>query len=381
MKLTIYKQKRSKYWYGRTYILKEFNNSNIKKEVFKCSKSTDYKDATKILENWFLDLRYEINHGKFVGNIPLLQIFKKYEEYLRQKLEMREVKNNYYKNFTCHSLPLKRFITKNNIKKFKRKTLSIDYFDFRKSENSNIGKDSLRLEINALRNVMKYAIEHELISNNDLPIYPQFKKQDNKRTFFRLDEYKRLLMNSKRRYADNSISGYKRDKRFQLHQWIVFMTGSGLRVDECKNLLFKDIEIQKDKNKLNLHVIGKTGRRRVITEQSSYHALIKLKEFYLKNGITFHKDAHVFTITHFSVSFRELVKSCELYICKTTGKKRDTKSMRQTYISWEVIKKEKSLVEIALNCGNTVSVIMSNYANNLEHEDFFKERVNAIPFL
>ena len=88
-----------------------------------------------------------------------------------------------------------------------------------------------------------------------------------------------------------------------------------------------------------------------------------------------------FTITQFSALFRELVKSCDLYICKTTGKKRDTKSMRQTYISWEVIKKEKSLVEIALNCGNTVAVIMSNYANNLEHEDFFREKINAIPFL
>ena len=55
--------------------------------------------------------------------------------------------------------------------------------------------------------------------------------------------------------------------------------------------------------------------------------------------------------------------------------------MRQTYISWEVIKKEKSLVEIALNCGNTVAVIMSNYANNLEQEDFFREKINAIPFL
>ena len=381
MKLTIYKRKSTKFWLGRTYINKEFDNSNQKKEVFKSSKTADYNDAKKILENWFLDLRYEVNHGKFVGNIPFMNLFQKYEDHLKQKLEMREIKKVYYRNFTCHSVPLKRFITKNKIKRFKRKTLSIDYFDFRKSENSNIGNDALRLEINALRNVMKYAIEHELISNNDLPVYPQFKKQDNKRTFFRLDEYKRLLMNSKRRYADNSISGYKRDKRFQLHQWIVFMTGSGLRVDECKNLLFKDIEIQKDKNKLNLHVIGKTGRRRVITEQSSYHSLIKLKEFYLKNGITFHKDAHVFTITQFAPLFRELVKSCDLYICKTTGKKRDTKSTRQTYISWEVMKKDKSLVQIALNCGNTVSVIMSNYANNLEHEDFYKDKIKSIPFI
>ena len=361
MKLTIYKRKSTKFWLGRTYINKEFDNSNQKKEVFKSSKTADYNDAKKILENWFLDLRYEVNHGKFVGNIPFMNLFQKYEDHLKQKLEMREIKKVYYRNFTCHSVPLKRFITKNKIKRFKRKTLSIDYFDFRKSENPNIGINSLRLETNELRNVMNYALEHELISNNDLPIYPKFKKQENKRTFFRLQEYRQLLLTSRERYQDNSYNGFKRDQYFQLHQRIVFMIGSGLRVDECKNLLFKDIEIQKDKNILNLLVSGKTGRRKVITEESSYHALIRLKEFY--------------------PLFRELVKSCDLYICKTTGKKRDTKSTRQTYISWEVMKKDKSLVQIALNCGNTVSVIMSNYANNLEHEDFYKDKIKSIPFI
>jgi len=381
MKLTIYKRQSSKFWWGRSYINKEFNNSNQKKEVFKSSKTADYNDAKKILENWFLDLRYEVNHGKFVGNIPFMNLFQKYEDHLKQKLEMREIKKVYYRNFACHSVPLKRFITKNKIKRFKRKTLSIDYFDFRKSENPNIGINSLRLETNELRNVMNYALEHELISNNDLPVYPKFKKQENKRTFFRLHEYRQLLLTSRERYQDNSFNGFKRDQYFQLHQWIVFMIGSGLRVDECKNLLFKDIEIQKDKNILNLLVSGKTGRRKVITEESSYHALIRLKEFYLKHGIRFNKDAHVFTITHFAPLFRELVKSCDLYICKTTGKKRDTKSTRQTYISWEVMKKDKSLVQIALNCGNTVSVIMSNYANNLEHEDFYKDKIKSIPFI
>ena len=48
---------------------------------------------------------------------------------------------------------------------------------------------------------------------------------------------------------------------------------------------------------------------------------------------------------------------------------------------WEVIKGKKSLLWIANNCGNSVSVIQSNYANNLQHEDFFEEKLNAISII
>ena len=53
----------------------------------------------------------------------------------------------------------------------------------------------------------------------------------------------------------------------------------------------------------------------------------------------------------------------------------------QTYISWEVVKGEKNLIWIAKNCGNSIGVIHSNYANNLQHKDFFKEQIKTISFI
>ena len=64
-----------------------------------------------------------------------------------------------------------------------------------------------------------------------------------------------------------------------------------------------------------------------------------------------------------------------------TNKTRDSKSFRQTYISWEIIKNKRNLHWIARNCGNSIEVINSNYANNLQHEDFFEEKITAIPIL
>lgn len=381
MKLKIYKQPKSKYWWGRIYINKEFNNSSQKVELRQSSKTDNFKEAEKILNNWFFDISYEIRHGKFKGNIPFLTLVNKFDEYLKDQLELNLIKKNYYQNFTNHIKPIVRFISTKKIKKFSRKTLEVDYFDFRRKEKSDVGMNSLRLEVNMLRLVMNYALKNELIDNNDLPHYPSFKKESNRRTFFRPEDYHKLLLKSRERYSDKSIRDIDRNKRFQLHQWIVFMVSCGIRVDESKDLKFKDVQILKDKNQLQLYVNGKTGRRKVITEQSGYHSLIRLKEHYLKHGISFQKDDYVFSIRKFDYLFRELLDSCDLRFDKETGKKRDTKSLRQTYISWEVVKNEKSLVAISKNCGNTVEVIMSNYANNLEQEDFFKEKLKSIPFI
>ena len=377
--LNIYK--RGNIWWGRTYIPKEYSKSNSKEEVFKSSKTDDKNRAKKILHEWFNDFFYELRKGKYLGNIPLLQIINKFDDYLTEQVELRVKKKNYYDNFSNHIKPVIRFITAYKIKKFTRKTLEIDYMDFRRREKSDVGQSSLRLEMNSLRLVMNYALSNELIDNNQIPHYPSFKKTDNKRTFLRPIDYKKLLLKSRERYSDDSIKQTDRDKRFQLHQWIVFMVSCGIRVDESKNLKFKDVEVLKNKKQLMFYVNGKTGQRKVICEQSGYHALVRLKEFYLKNGIGFQKEDYVFSIKKFDYLFRQLLGSCDLRFDKTTGKKIDTKSLRQTYISWEVVKKEKSLVLISKNCGNTVEVIMSNYANNLEHEDFFKEDLKTISFI
>ena len=165
---------------------------------------------------------------------------------------------------------------------------------------------------------------------------------------------------------------------------IIFSVGSGLRVSETERLTFGDIEVVTVNGEKTLKIMvkdGKTGTRSVLTENSSYHAIIKLKELYLRRGLKIDKSTNVFQTKTFSGALRRLLISCGLRTCKRTGKIIDGKSWRQTYISWEVIKGKRSLLWIANNCGNSVGVIQSNYANNLQHEDFFEEKLNAISII
>src|SRR5210317_138607 len=114
MKLKIYK--RGNIYWGRTYVIKEFDQSNKKTELFKSSRTSNYKEAKKIIENWFYDLCYEIRHGKFKGSLPLLHIIRKTLDHYTQRFEQKEITKIQYKNYKNYITPFERFVIKEKIK-------------------------------------------------------------------------------------------------------------------------------------------------------------------------------------------------------------------------------------------------------------------------
>ena len=380
-KLKIYKKRKENNYFGRVYIPKEYSSKNSKQEVYWSTGTDDYNRAEKILNEKFNDLYYQIRHGEFVGNIEILSIINKFEDHLLREYELNRVTKLYYNNFKNPINAVKRFILERKIKRFERKTLKFDYIDFRKTENPNYKNTSLAQEMNALRLVMNYALDNDFIGKNDLPDYPKIEKQDNNRTFFRPDEYKKLLKISRKRCDQSKVSDLTTIQRLRLHYWIIFCVGSGLRVSEANRLTFGDIKVIEQKKERSLLVSvkkGKTGTREVRTETSSYYALIKLKEEYLKRGMSIDQSTNIFQTNTFAKSFNGLLDECDLKVCPRTNKKRDGKSLRQTYISWEIIKNKRNLHWIAKNCGNSIEVIQTNYANNLTQEDFFDDKIKVI---
>ena len=314
----------------------------------------------------------------------LLNIINKFDDHILLEYELGRITKIYYNNYKSPIKAVKKFIEEKNIKKFEKKTLKIDYLNFRKLENPDIRNTSLHQEFNALRLVMRWAELNDLVGKNDLPEYPTLKKEDNRRTFFRPDEYKSLLKTSRSRFQEIEVSEETRFLRERLHWWIVFMVGCGLRVSEAQNLKFGDIKEFTKNNIKQLEIAvreGKTGSRLVVSENSSYQAIIKLKQLYLKNGVRIDKSTNVFQTNTFSKSLNNLLEACDLKTDDRLNKKRDGKSFRQTYISWEIIKNKRNLHWIAKNCGNSIEVIQKNYANNLTQEDFFSEKINAIPIV
>ena len=149
------------------------------------------------------------------------------------------------------------------------------------------------------------------------------------------------------------------------------MIGSGLRTDECYNLKWEDVSFHRNKKgepycRLDLSK-SKTGPRQVITKPQSHSALKELQSVFAEYEDEFIRQdldrSKVFPFKYHS-SFRNLVKSCDLYVDKQIDKKRDWRSLRQTYISWSVINGEL-ITDIAKNCGNSIPVIEKYYIQNL----------------
>ena len=88
-------------------------------------------------------------------------------------------------------------------------------------------------------------------------------------------------------------------QREQLHDFMVFMVHTGLRVSECLSLRYSDIKIKKKPNgtaEVNFEVKGKTGFRRVrglVGAVRAYERLKKRNKGYKKTDLLFpknHKD-------------------------------------------------------------------------------------------
>ena len=160
------------------------------------------------------------------------------------------------------------------------------------------------------------------------------------------------------------------------------MIGSGLRSDEGYNLKWDQIEHRQNKQDKFLRLDlskSKTGPRTVITKPQCVSVLKELKKVYEEYEDEFVRrdlDRNKVFPFYFHSSLRTLLQSCNLHIDKSTGKKRDTKSFRQTYISWGVINGE-NITDLSKNCGNSVAVIEKYYIHNLTSKQL-EERLSSL---
>ena len=111
---------------------------------------------------------------------------------------------------------------------------------------SPVSTQTVKYDLTALRLVLKFSILQGWIKI--LPVFPQTKKvRTNPRPWFDHDEWKLILKSSKERIRTASDKN-KRWKREQLHDFMVFMVHTGVRVQECLRVRYGDISIKKKKD-------------------------------------------------------------------------------------------------------------------------------------
>ena len=356
--LLIYRHSQSSYQ-GKVYLGRSNGQTKF---TYKSVKTDDYNFAVKTLKGWFDDTKYKLNNNitldiKTKEN-KFLKMIDEYQVSIKDSKNKNDIETIHYAN------KLKDWIKKEKITKIDYPNLILLRDKYLPSFNYTL--NTISHYFNYIRKVYSYQKEIGKLNKNGTPEFPVIKKNASRRTYFTFDQYRVLINKSKERMEEGG-----------LNRFIIFQVGSGLRPDETYSITFRDLETRinrNDKHKFfRIQVIdGKTGSREVISKPQCYNAIQQLKMVYNEYQDVIKEydyDTNKVFPVKFGKSNRNLLKSCDLYEDRLTGKKRDIKTYRHTYISWGILNGD-DIYQISKNCGNSVGVIQNNYAKELTSRDF-----------
>ena len=227
----------------------------------------------------------------------------------------------------------------------------------------------------------KKKIRKDKLENIVKILSKKLRKQKTLRAGLDKEQYNHLLSTSRKRVKTGRTLRI-RFERERLHHFIIFMVGTGLRVDECLNLHFEDIKMidrQKTKSiiekeiKLNeneryyLQIWvrkSKTEERWCKSVSSAYFSYKRLINLYKTTGLG-KVSGKIWNVSSFREGLNSLLEEAKLKRIKRGDDVLtiDSKSFRNMFIQFMLDKGVHSNA-IAKNCGTSTAMIDNHYTAN-----------------
>jgi integrase len=361
-------------WYGRCYI-------DGRTKIFS-SNTKNKQQAIKILEAKFDELKFKLKHDLPIHEKSFKDILLEYlkgletdakkqnttKRFIKDKfktiMECKELMNLNISNLTINDINKNFLVWRMKNKKLSGATLSGDLTAIQGFLNWCYKKGYRKQKVTG--------ISTELLTR-------ELRHQRTRRIGFTKAEYQKLLTVSRARIkAGNKLK--TRFERERMHQFIIFMTGTGLRVDECLNLHWDDVTFgdrEKELGKNNMEEDdryytkinvskSKTGERECYGLASSYFALQRLMKLYRETGLQ-KIEGKIFGVKSFRTGLNSLLAIADLKKIKIGDKilHRDSKSFRNTFIQW-CLDKGVSTNTVARMCGTSTKMIDKHYTANTQ---------------
>ena len=367
-------------WVGRTYIQG--------KDKIKSSGTSDFKKAKTILEKWYDELHFSRKHGIQIHDNSFKDCSIEFLKYINTTTKIRSETKKWYKDrfnilSQCKDLMSLKVgtLTAMDIEK----TFIVWRMGRAKKQSKVLRGATLKGDLMAISGFLKWCYDNKLrktkLENIAHILNKKLRHQRTTRTLFSKDEYNQLLKVSRKRVKEGRTLRIRFDRE-RLHQFIIFMVGTGLRVDECLNLEWTDIEFM-DRMKDRKNVLseieldehsrywlrinvpeGKTNERQCKSVSSAYFALQRLMKLYKDTGLGKVKG-QVFEVNSFREGLNSLLDDANLKTKKIGDAivRRDSKSFRNTFIQF-MLDKGVTAHAIAKNCGTSTTMIDKFYTAN-----------------
>jgi integrase len=222
---------------------------------------------------------------------------------------------------------------------------------------------TLHMEIVTLRQVIKAAYRHGW-----LPYLPDLStpyKASGKiahRAWFSPEEYKRLYQATRERIK-TAENAYRKKKREDFHDYVLFMANTGLRPDESARLEFRDVAIVTDEATgeriLEIEVRGKRG---VGYCKSMTGAVMPFERLRKRNKPK--PTDKIFGKTPRCI-LNAVLDELDLKFDRD-GNRRTAYSLRHTYICLRLME-GADIYQVAKNCRTSVEMIETFYASHIKN--------------
>lgn len=249
-------------------------------EFRKSTKTKDKLTATKIA---MADFDHAVHKKEKGLDIRTLSFKQASQHYL---LSFKNESRNKYHTDTIkrHILPF--FSKFDDISKIRMTDLD-DYKQYRLQKNPDVTPQTLNRENTVLNMLLKFAEEREWIKYNLRAKSLSEKMTRRRRGHFSLEEYKQLIATSKKRISEfrpKNLKGQSKGlyvnkfhQRQLLHDVMLILSNTGMRVDELKHVRWRDIDF--DTGQIKFHGIGKVNSHRHLNvRDSGIVALKRLQE-------------------------------------------------------------------------------------------------------
>lgn len=347
------------------------------------TKTYDLASAKLKALQWFRDAQKKADNGEDVECVSFARLKRSYLERIRilPKYE------HHLGTIERHFLPF--FSKFDDVSRIKKSDI-LDYLKFRNAQGERVPTpQTVNRENTVLRQMMRHAVDRGW-----LKIVPPIVNESERLTWrrrrhFTLDEYRTLYRMARKRIQEldgNPLMKRQREQRKLLLDYILLLANTGLRVDESKTLIWRNVDW--NNKSLLLEHAGKTkSTRRVLMREGAVHALKRIQkrrmDYLAKtNGQLNPQDKIVAlpngkAVASFKKGFNELLIACGFKYASIHEKHALT-SLRHTYATFRLTTKtgnRASVRALAKQMGTSEKMIERHYGHDVV-EDYRRELVD-----
>ncbi|WP_286233685.1 tyrosine-type recombinase/integrase [Thalassotalea sediminis] len=375
--LYVYKQNNSERWYSRFVLYGKWY-----------SKATKEKELDKAIARahiTFMEFKVKAENNLLVNSKRFKDVANRVISKLQSELKNGAGKITYRDYIQALNKYHIKFFDRTYITNIDQQKINA-FNEWREKQLGRIPAKSTLLTHNSAMNlVFKEAIEHKWMIAAQVPVLFTKGEMGKRRVAFSQEEYDKVY-DTVLDMAGNSRKKKTKQIRELLLSYMEFCVNTGIRPGtEMEGITWGDIEMTRQGHNVRFKVKvrkGKTtkhtGTRTVIARDQVWDCLEELRERFPNrkpNDKLFRLEDGERT-NELGVTFRKALEECGLK--GSADEPRTLYSLRHSYITWQLLRRDLRLDILAKQCGTSVAMIEQHYSHVVP--SMFEEELSGVKF-